>query len=165
MYMELEVQCTCMYKCWFYVSKTYSFCFLLTLNCKNLKLNNYCRLQCSRIDISPSCFMYDLQGRIQDLVLGGTKFGKVIWEYHYYCLRCLWNVWCRKIKIELQVIIIIWGKETEPLFSLSVFFLLHLFFCVYLGFLGGFKGGGGGEGPFRPPLPLPVFCLMRYFCP
>ena len=67
--------------------------------------------------------------------VGGTKFGKVIWEYYYYCLRCLWNVWCRKIKIDLQVIMIIWGEETEPLFPLSVFFLLCLFgfFC----FLGG----------------------------
>ena len=39
MYMELEVQCTCIYdpnKCWFYISKTYCFCFLLTLNCENL---------------------------------------------------------------------------------------------------------------------------------
>ena len=29
----------CMYdpnKCWFYISKTYCFCFLLTLNCENL---------------------------------------------------------------------------------------------------------------------------------
>ena len=39
--MELEVQHirTCMYdpdKCWFYISKTYCFCFLLTLNCENL---------------------------------------------------------------------------------------------------------------------------------
>ena len=75
-----------------------------------------------------------IQGRIQDFVLGGTKFGKVIWEYYYYCLICLWNVWCRKIKIDLQVIMIIWGEETKPLFSLCVFFLLHLFFFVYLGF-------------------------------
>ena len=39
MYMELEVQCTCMYdpnKCWFYTSKTYCFRFLLTLKCENL---------------------------------------------------------------------------------------------------------------------------------
>ena len=66
---------------------------------------------------------------------GGAKFGKVIWEYYYYCLRCLWNVWCRKINLDLQVIMIIWGEETKPLFSLCVFFLLHLFFFfVYLGF-------------------------------
>ena len=38
MYIELEVQYTCMYdpkKCWFYISKT-CFCFFLTLNCENL---------------------------------------------------------------------------------------------------------------------------------
>ena len=87
------------------------------------------------------CLVRCLQGRIQDLVLGGAKFSKVIWEYYYYCLRCLWNVWCKKIKIDLQVIMIIWGEETEPLFSFSVFFLLHLFFCVYLLFFFGFLGG------------------------
>ena len=80
-------------------------------------------------------FLMHVQGRIQDLVLGGTKFGKVIWEYYYYCLRCLWNVWCRKIKIDLQVITIIWGEETEDLFSLSFCFLSSFIFCVYLGFL------------------------------
>ena len=36
-------------------------------------------------------------------------------------------------KIDLRVIMIIYGEETEPLFALTVFFLLHLFFCVYLG--------------------------------
>ena len=39
MYMELEVQCTCMYdpnNYWIYISKTYCFCFLLSLNCENL---------------------------------------------------------------------------------------------------------------------------------
>ena len=38
-YMELEVQYTCMFdpnSCWYYISKTDSFCFLLTLNCENL---------------------------------------------------------------------------------------------------------------------------------
>ena len=28
------------------------------------QLNNYCRLQCSRINICPSCFVYDLSNRI-----------------------------------------------------------------------------------------------------
>ena len=72
------------------------------------------------------------QGRIQDLV---TKFGKVIWEHYYYCLICLWNIWCRKIKIDLQVFKIIWGEETEPFFSLFVFFLLHFFFMFIWEFL------------------------------
>ena len=31
----------------------------------------------------------------------------------------------RKIKIDLQVIMIIWAEETKPLSSLYVFFLLH----------------------------------------
>ena len=100
--------------------------------------------------------IYNNQGQIQDLVLGGTKFGKVIWEYYYYCLICLWNVWCRKIKIDLQVIMIIWGEETEPLFSLSVFCLLHLFFYVYLGFFGFFRGG---RTSLPPPLNLPVIIV------
>ena len=39
------------------------FCFLLTLNCENLA-NNCCRLQFSRIDICPSCFVYDLSNTI-----------------------------------------------------------------------------------------------------
>ena len=100
--------------------------------------------------IPDHCYMYvpyHIQGRIQDLVLGGTKFGKVIWEYNYYCLGCLWNVWCRKIKIDLQVIMIIWGDETEPFFFLSVFSFFSISFlgCFYLCFL-----GGGGERPFRP---------------
>ena len=90
---------------------------------------------------STSCIIYTCseQGRIQDLVLGGTKFGKVIWEYYFYCLICLWNVsWCRKIKIDLQVITIIWGEETEPhsLFSFfSIYFLM--FIWDFLGFFGG----------------------------
>ena len=49
MYMELEVQYTCMYdlnKCWFYISKTDCFCFLLTLNCE----------QWSRIEICAELF-------------------------------------------------------------------------------------------------------------
>ena len=95
------------------------------------------------------------QGRIQDLVLGGTKFGKVIWEYYYYCLRCLWNVWCRKIKIDLQVIMIIWGEETEPLFSLSVFFL-HYFLCLF-GFLFLFFRGAN-----VPSAPLWIRQWKRY---
>ena len=47
MYMELEVQCTCMYdpnKCWFYVSKTYCFCFLLTFNCEKTAACNVLEL-------------------------------------------------------------------------------------------------------------------------
>ena len=85
-------------------------------------------------------------------------FGKVIWEYYYYCFICLWNVWCRKIKIDLQVIMIIWGEETEPLFSLSVFYLLHLFFNVYLGFLVFFRGGGQRTSP-PPPSESASACL------
>ena len=76
-------------------------------------------------------FLMHVQGRIQDLVLGGTKFGKVIWERYYYCLRCLWNVWCRKIKIDLQVIMIIWGEETEDLFSLFLFSFFIYFLCLF----------------------------------
>ena len=58
--MELEVQCTCMYDpTKFYISKTYCFFFLLTLNCENLA-KQLLPLQCSRIDICPSCFVYDL---------------------------------------------------------------------------------------------------------
>ena len=47
------------------------------------------------------------------------------------------------MKIDLQVIMIIWGEETEPLFSLSVVFLLHLFFVFIWGFFFGFFRGGG----------------------
>ena len=51
--------------------------------------------------------------------------------------------------IDLKLIMIIWGEEIEPLFSLPVFFLLHLFFVFIWDFL--FYLGGGGERPFRPP--------------
>ena len=45
---------------------------------------------------------------------------------------------------------IIWGEETETLFSLSVFFLLHLFFfCVYLVFFLVFYRGGGHRLPYN----------------
>ena len=78
------------------------------------------------------CPCYIDQGRIKDLV---------IWEYYYYCIICLWKVWCRKFKIDLQAITIIWSEETEPLFSLSLFsFFSIFFFYVYLGFLGFFRG-------------------------
>ena len=66
MYMELEVQCTCMYnlnKCWFHISKTYCFCFLLSLNCENLA-KQLLQPEFSRIDIWPSCFVYDLSNTI-----------------------------------------------------------------------------------------------------
>ena len=89
------------------------------------------------------------QGRIQDLVLGGTKFGKVIWEYYYYSLLCLWNVWCRKIKMDLQVIMIIWGEETEPLSSHALFSFFSIYFFM---FIWDFLVFMGGERPLRPPL-------------
>ena len=87
-----------------------------------------------------------LSGADPGFSVGGTKFGKVIWEYYYYYhLKCLWNVWCRKIKIDLQI----WGEETEPLFSLSVCFLSSPFiFYVYLGFFGFL---GGVNVPSAPP--------------
>ena len=83
-------------------------------------------------------------------MLGGTKFGKVIWEYYYYCFICLCKVWCRKIKIDLQVIMIIWGEETEPLLSLSLSLCFHsspfIFLCLF-----GIFVFLGGERPLRPP--------------
>ena len=85
--------------------------------------------------------------------VGGTKFGKVIWEYYYYCLICLWNVRCRKIKIDLQVIMIIWGEEIEPLslLSLSLCFLSFTFiFFMFIRDFWGFLGGGGVNLPSAP---------------
>ena len=106
-------------------------------------------------------FIVHVQRRIQDLVLGGTKFDKVIWEYYYYCLICLiWNVhvWCRKIKIDLQVITIIWGEETEPLFSLSLCFLSSPF--IFLCLFGIFWFFLGGPNVPSAPLWIRQWCML-----
>ena len=50
-------------ECCLYISKTYCFCFLLTLNCENL-VKQLLPLAISRIDICPSCFVYDLSNTI-----------------------------------------------------------------------------------------------------
>ena len=60
---------------------------------------------------------------------------------------------------------IIWGEETEPLFSLpplslSVFFLLHLFFMFIWDFWGVL--GERGERPLRPPLKPAVEMDIRF---
>ena len=79
------------------------------------------------------CPCYIDQGRIKDLV---------IWEYYYYCIICLWKVWCRKFKIDLQAITIIWSEETEPLFSLSLFSFFSVYFFMFIWDFWGFLGGG-----------------------
>ena len=65
------------------------------------------------------------------------------------------------MKIDLQVIMIIWGEETEPLFSLSVVFLLHLFFVFIWGFFCFFRGGGGERAPLNPPVHMPVKLSLK----
>ena len=50
---------------------------------------------------------------------------------------------------------IIWGEETEPLFSIYFF----MFIWDFLGFFVG--GGGGAERPLRPPLNPPVLLDTR----
>ena len=56
----------------------------------------------------------------------------------------------RKIKIDLQVIMIIWGEETKPLSPLSLFSFFSIYFFVFiLGFFGFFRGWGGRR-LFRP---------------
>ena len=129
--------------------------------------------------------MFESQGRIQDLVFGGTKFGKVIWdacwlksthmhviqskfnpkhfsnrgararragprsafEYHMFMERTC--IVYRKIKIDLQFIMIIWGEETEPLFSLSLFSFFSIYFLCLFGIFCFFTGGGVNV-PFAP---------------
>ena len=67
-----------------------------------------------------------------------------------------------KLKKDLQVVLIIWGKETESLFSLSFlssslyFYLFFLFFFVVCG------GGGWSNVPSAPPPPLNLPVLMNY---
>ena len=74
----------------------------------------------------------------------------------------------KQIKIDLQVIMIIWGEEIEPLssLSLSVLFLLHLFFflSVYLGFFFSFLGGLTSlPPPLNPPVLDSVLTYIRHF--
>ena len=116
-----------------------------TVSCKNniqysLKRIKHTAMSLFRVIISQVHVPFP--GADPGFGVGGTKFGKVIWEYYYYCLRCLWNIWCRKIKIDLQVIMIIWGEETEPLFSVSLCFLSSpfIFLCLF-GVFCFFRGG------------------------
>ena len=63
----------------------------------------------------------------------------------------------RKIKIDLQVIMIIWGEETKPLSPLSLFSFFSIYFFVFiLGFFGFFRGWGGGATSLPTPLNPPV---------
>ena len=78
---------------------------------------------------------------------GGRNSARWSESTNYYCLRCLWDVWCRKIKIDLQVIMVIWGEETERTSLLSLCFLSSpfIFLCLFEFFL-----GGGANVPSAP---------------
>ena len=56
----------------------------------------------------------------------------------------------QKIKIDLQVIMIIWGEETEPLSFLSLFSFFSIYFFMFIWDFLVFLGGGGERDPSAP---------------
>ena len=59
--------------------------FSVKTNFALIWVNNYCRLQCSRIDICPSCFVYDLSNTIFcpiGSVLTKHPFVSQIWTHN-----------------------------------------------------------------------------------
>ena len=59
---------------------------------------------------------------------------------------------------------IIWGEETEPLFSLSLFSIFSIYFFVFIWFLGGFLVGEGGANAPSAPLWIRQWSRCRNNC-
>ena len=82
MYMEFVVQCTCMYdqnKCWFYISKTYCFLFLVDFKL----LCTICRFEI----INGVKYVYFIKHAYKFLLRPQVGFVAVLWRLRQ-CVSC-----------------------------------------------------------------------------
>ena len=82
--MELEVQCKCMYdpnKCWFYISKTY--CFLFLVDFKLLCTIKICRFEI----IDGVKYVYCIKHVYKFLLRAQAGFVAVLWRLRQ-CVSC-----------------------------------------------------------------------------